>query len=125
MKYLQEEFVMRSVNYEAPKMVLVNLRNEQAVAADDGPCLGVASGNGGVTQFVYDVPGNGWIAITGMKNCKGEPDELDWKYVPKTEGNPASKDVIDQAIEKGKASMKENKQAFAGAYANNAPSEWS
>lgn len=112
---------MKNVNYEKPNMNFVNLRNDQAVAADDGPCMPQASH--GHTQFYYDAPGDGWVIITANgENCSGKASFLYYDN-PNIDGT-ASLDEQQTAISKAQAALGDNKQTFTGAYLDPQPS-WS
>ena len=117
---------MKNVKYEKPSMKFVDLHNEQAIAAN-GPCLGAASGNNGVDAFYYDVTGYGWLFIRHGGNCNANDlDQFTFTYQqnPDYEGESASQENINAAIEEAKASLQRNKQEFTGAYVTVQPS-WS
>lgn len=101
--------------YEKPKMIFKDLRNEQAVAGIDGPCLAAAASVGG--KFYYDVPGDGWISIITPANCSAKIDQCTWTYQdnPNYDGEKPSQEVIDKAIADAKAAMDADKQEFSGA----------
>lgn len=112
---------MKNVNYEKPSMNFVSLRNSQAVAEKDGPCM-PRSSHGNQT-FYYDAPGDGWVMITTEKDsCNGKAD---FKYCDNLaiEGT-VSQEEQDKAIVAAQKALSTNKQAFTGAYLDPQPS-WS
>ena len=106
---------MEYVNYEKPRMRVVDLRSEQAIAAEDGNCMPQAS-QGKRYDFYYDVAGDGWFHIhVTSKNCSGKNYELYYidnknvEGVASEEAKQAAADEIAAAMSKG------DKQAFSGA----------
>ncbi|MCI5699104.1 MAG: hypothetical protein MR308_01745 [Lachnospiraceae bacterium] len=112
---------MKNVNYEKPSMNFVSLRNSQAVAEKEGPCM--AQSAHGKRTFYYDAPGDGWVVITTEgENCSGKAS---FSYYD----NPAivgsvSQEEMDKAIAAAEKALDTDKQAFTGAYLEPQPS-WS
>ncbi|MGN0333091.1 MAG: hypothetical protein ACI4D9_08765 [Lachnospiraceae bacterium] len=113
---------MKNVNYEKPEMVFVDLRNEQVIAAADGPCMAQAAH--GHTEFYYDAPGDGWVQIlTLAENCNGNAT---FTYID----NPDIPGEVEQskknsAIAEAMAALKKDKQAFSGAVVDQPDPSWS
>lgn len=112
---------MRDVNYEKPSMKFVNLRNEERIAGNDGPCMAQASQ--GHTTFYYDAPGDGWVVIMSSADCSGKKVSYSYYDNPEIEGT-VSEEAQKAAIAEATAALNKDKQAFTGAYLDPQPT-WS
>lgn len=113
---------MKNAKYEKPSIKLVDLRNEQQIAAE-GPCMPMASH--GDRTFYFDWPGDGWVQlITESTNCNGRLESAIYIDNPAIEGE-ADKAVQQEAINAAKAALDYDKQAFAGAVYGEPDPSWS
>ncbi|MGN0204725.1 MAG: hypothetical protein ACI4BB_09285 [Coprococcus sp.] len=112
---------MENIRYEKPVMHFVSLRNNKDVAESEGPCMAQAAH--GQKEFYYDAPGDGWVIIKPLgENCNGKADFYYYDN-PQIEGSVDIK-AQTEAIDKAKAALEADKQAFTGAYLDPQPS-WS
>lgn len=115
---------MKNVTYESPKMIFVDLHNENAIAttADMAPCMSQAAH--GHRNFYFDAPGDGWVEIiANNENCNGQAT---FSYVD----NEAIDGVVsiekqNDAIAKAKAALNADKQQFSGAIVDKPDPKWS
>lgn len=113
---------MNNAKYEKPALKFVELHNQQAVAAPDGPCMAQAAQ--GHNTFYYDVPGDGWLEIITQTNCSGNNYTI--TYVDNTEiPGQATDEVIAKAKAEAEESLNHDKQAFVGAVVDEPNPSWS
>ena len=116
---------MEYINYEKPRMRVVDLRSEQAIAAKDGNCLPKATpGHGASNRFFWDAPGDGWVLIITENNCNGNIINIKYEDNPQIEGT-VSKEAQDKAIKDAQNAFTRDKQAFSGAVADSPDPSWS
>ncbi|HAK17379.1 MAG TPA: hypothetical protein DCM43_00710 [Lachnospiraceae bacterium] len=113
---------MNNAKYEKPALKFVELHNQQAVAALDGPCMPQAAQRS--NKFYYDVPGDGWLEIITPTNCSGKHYTI--KYVDNTKIlGQATDEVKAKAMADAEESLNYDKQAFAGAVVGEPKPSWS
>jgi len=113
---------MNNAKYEKPALKFVELHNQQAVAASDGPCMARAAQ--GQNKFYYDVPGDGWLEIITHTNCSGNNYTIEYVDNGKIPGQ-ATDEVIAKAMADAEESLNNDKQAFVGAVADEPNPSWS
>lgn len=117
--------MMRNVNdfnYEKPKILFVDLRNKEQIAAAEGPCMAQAAH--GHREFFFDAPGDGWVQIISIgENCNGQAE---FKYIdnPNISGE-VSYEQQQAAIKDAMAALNDNKQLFSGAVVDRPDPSWS